>query len=157
MTASASQVDVGALAPDFTLSSTAGQAVTLSAYRTQRHVLLAFFPAAFTSVCTSELCAFTDDFDAFAAADVEVLPISVDNVPALKEFRSKYEMKVHLLSDFHREVSATYGVLRKEGIAERAYVLIDKEGVVRWLHVEEHPGLKRENEEILKVIRSVTS
>jgi peroxiredoxin len=148
---------VGSPAPDFALASTSGETVTLSSYRGARHVLLAFFPLAFTSVCTSELCAFGDDFDAFSASGVEVLPISVDAVPSLKEFRSKYEMKVQLLSDFKREASVAFGVLRPDTFfSERAYFLIDKDGVVQWVHVEEHPGLKRENAEILAAIKSVT-
>ncbi|HEY0929836.1 MAG TPA: redoxin domain-containing protein [Gemmatimonas sp.] len=146
----------GASAPDFTVASTSGQNVTLSSYRGEKNVLLAFFPLAFTSVCTSELCGFSDDFDAFAAGNVEVLPMSVDAVPSLKEFRNKHEMKVELLSDFRREVSAAYGVLREDtGFSNRAYFLIDKDGVIRWSHVEETPGQKRENAEILTAIKNV--
>lgn len=146
----------GASAPDFTVASTSGQNVTLSSYRGEKNVLLAFFPLAFTSVCTSELCGFSDDFDAFAAGNVEVLPMSVDAVPSLKEFRNKHEMKVELLSDFRREVSAAYGVLREDtGFSNRAYFLIDKDGVIRWSHVEETPGQKRENAEILAAIKNV--
>ncbi|HCT57357.1 MAG TPA: peroxiredoxin [Gemmatimonas aurantiaca] len=146
----------GTVAPDFTVASTSGQNVVLSGYRGQKNVLLAFFPLAFTSVCTSELCGFSDDFDAFTQGNVEVLPMSVDAVPSLKEFRSKYAMKVELLSDFKREVSAAYGVLREDtGFSNRAYFLIDKEGVIRWAHVEETPGQKRENAEILEAIKNV--
>ncbi|MBY0489865.1 MAG: redoxin domain-containing protein [Gemmatimonadaceae bacterium] len=156
-TVSSTPIAEGTVAPDFTLASTSGESVTLSSFRGHRHVLLAFFPLAFTSVCTSELCAFGDDFDAFSAAGVEVLPISVDAVPSLKEFRSKYDMKVQLLSDFKREATVAYGVLRPDAFfAERAYILIDTTGVVRWVHVEAHPGLKRENAEILAAIKNVT-
>ena len=148
---------VGSHAPDFTLASTSGQTVTLSSYQGSRYVLLAFFPLAFTSTCTSELCAFGDDFDTFTAAGVEVLPISVDAVPSLKEFRNKYEMKVELLSDFKRDASRAYGVLRPETyFSERAYFLIDPAGVVRWAHVEEKLGEKRENAEIFDAIKNVT-
>jgi peroxiredoxin len=155
-TVSSTPLAAGAVAPDFTVPSTSGQDVTLSAFRGQRAVLLAFFPLAFTSVCTSELCAFGDDFDAFTAAGVEVLPISVDATPSLKEFRSKYAMQVHLLSDFRRDVSRTFGVLREDTFfSQRAYFLIDTDGVIRWAHVEEHPGLKRENAEILAAVQSV--
>jgi peroxiredoxin len=147
----------GELAPDFTLASTSGQNVTLSAYREKKHVLLAFFPLAFTSTCTSEMCAFTEDFDAFHVADVEVLPISVDAVPSLKEFRDKYGMKVELLSDFRRHASMAYGVLREDTwFSNRAYFLIDKTGIVRWAHVEASPGQRRENAEILAAIAEVT-
>ena len=81
---------VGAPAPDFTLPSTAGVDVTLSSFRGKQNVLLAFFPLAFTSTCTAENCAFTEDYEQFAGADTVVLPISVDSVPTLKEYRAKY-------------------------------------------------------------------
>ncbi|MBP6774707.1 MAG: redoxin domain-containing protein [Gemmatimonadaceae bacterium] len=150
-------IQVGETAPDFTLASTAGASVTLSSLRGQKHVLLAFFPLAFTSVCTAELCAFSEDFDVFSAEDVAVMPISVDAVPSLKEFRSKYNMKEELLSDFRRDASRAYGVLREDTyFSQRAYFLIDKEGVVRWAHVETTPGTKRENAEILAAIKAVT-
>ena len=156
-TAASTPITVGTAAPDFTLASTSGESVTLSSFRGERYVLLAFFSAAFTSVCTSELCAFGDDFDVFSAAGVEVLPISVDGVPSLMEFRNKYSMKVQLLSDFKREVSVAFGVLRPNAfLSERAYILIDRAGVVRWVHVEIHPGHKRENAEILEAIKNVT-
>lgn len=147
---------VGATAPDFTLASTSGQDVTLSSFRGQKYVLLAFFPLAFTGVCTAELCGFSDDFDQFLNQDVEVLPLSVDAVPSLKEFRSKFNMKVELLSDFKRQASTAFGVLREESFfANRAYFLIDKEGVIRWAHVEDVPSHKRDNAEILAAIKNV--
>ncbi|HYW30732.1 MAG TPA: redoxin domain-containing protein [Gemmatimonas sp.] len=147
---------VGDVAPDFTLATTAGTTITLSAFRDRKDVLLAFFPAAFTSTCTSELCAFSDDYAGFGSADVEVLPISVDAVDSLQEFKHKYEMSVELLSDFKREASAAYGVLWRDAFfANRAYFLIDRSGIVRWAHVEEHPGLRRENAEIFDAIRAM--
>ncbi|MBI3793070.1 MAG: redoxin domain-containing protein, partial [Gemmatimonadetes bacterium] len=79
----------GELAPDFTLASTAGTKVTLSQFRGQKHVLLAFFPLAFTSVCTAEMCAFSEDYAQFEGKDVVVFPVSVDSVPTLKEFKAK--------------------------------------------------------------------
>jgi peroxiredoxin len=144
---------VGETAPDFSLPSTGGRTVTLSSYRGRQPVLVAFFPLAFTSTCTEELCGFTDDFDRFAGGNVEVLPVSVDSVPTLTEYRRKYDMKVELLSDFKRDASRAYGVLL-EGpfFANRAYFLVDREGIVRWAHVEENPGKRRENSEILEQI-----
>jgi peroxiredoxin len=145
---------VGAQAPDFTLASTAGGEVALSALRGRR-VLLAFFPLAFTSTCTSEMCAFTDDYDAFAAEGVTVLPISVDSVPTLAEFKAKHGLKVDLLSDFRREASRAYGVLLEHTFfSTRAYFLVDADGLVRWAHVEENPGQRRENAEILAAVRA---
>ena len=141
---------VGEAAPDFSLDSTAGIKVQLSEYREQRPVLLAFFPLAFTSTCTAEVCEFSNDFDRYAGANVAVLPISVDSVPTLKEFKAKHGIRVDLLSDFRREVSRLYGVLDEERFfARRAYVLIDRLGVVRWLHVEDQLGHRRETGELL--------
>jgi peroxiredoxin len=143
---------VGTPAPDFTLASTSGQKISLASLRGRR-VLIAFFPLAFTSTCTEELCAFTDDWDAFAGKGVVVLPISVDSVPTLHEFKAKHEMKVDLLSDFKREASRAFGVLLPEQyFATRAYFLLDEEGTVRWAHVEANPGQRRENAEILAEI-----
>ena len=143
----------GELAPDFTVGSTAGAPVALSSYRGTKSVLLAFFPLAFTSVCTAELCDFSADFDQFAGRDVEVLPISVDSVPTLREFKNKYGMKVTLLSDFKRDVSRAYGVLLPEKFhSTRAYFLIGKDGRIAWRHVERSSGEKRANAEVLAEI-----
>jgi mycoredoxin-dependent peroxiredoxin len=146
---------VGSPAPEFTLPSTSGKDVTLSALR-GRPVLLAFFPLAFTSTCTTELCAFSDDYAQFRDAGVEVLPISVDSVPTLREFKAKERIAVDLLSDFKREVSRRYGTLLEERFfSSRAYILIDATGMVRWVHVEETPATRRENREILEHIAAL--
>ena len=119
----------GDRAPDFSLQSTAGTTVRLSQLRGASPVLLAFFPLAFTSTCTAELCEFNENFDQFAGKGVVVLPVSVDSVPTLKEFKAKYAMKTELLSDFKREASRAWGVLREETFfSERAYFLVDRDG-----------------------------
>ena len=146
---------VGSAAPDFALPSTSGESVTLSTLRGKK-VLLAFFPLAFTSTCTAEMCAFTEDYGRFRDEDTVVLPISVDSIPTLKEFKAKEKLTVELLSDFKREVSRRYDLLNEERfVARRAYVLIDREGIVRWVHVEENPGLRRENAELLERLGAV--
>ncbi|HEX7423341.1 MAG TPA: redoxin domain-containing protein [Terriglobales bacterium] len=144
---------IGDLAPDFTAASTSGSDVSLSSFRGKRNVLLAFFPLAFTGTCTKELISFTQDFDQFAGKGVEILPISVDATPSLKEFKNKLQMKTELLSDFKRDVSRAYGVLNEDRFySNRAYFLIDKEGRVRWSHVEGNNGERRDNSEILAAI-----
>jgi peroxiredoxin len=144
---------VGSPAPDITLDTTSGSPVTLSSFRGKQNVLLAFFPLAFTSVCTTELCAFTEDYSAFSSHDVTVIPISVDAVPSLKAFKSTYNMGVELASDFKRTASKAYGTLMEHTyFSNRAYFLIDKEGIVRWAFVEDSPGHRRENAEILAEI-----
>jgi peroxiredoxin len=146
---------LGSAAPDFTLPSTSGQAVTLSALRGKK-VLLAFFPLAFTSTCTAEMCAFSEDYSSFQGADTVVLPISVDSIPTLKEFKAKERMSVDLLSDFKREVSRKYGVLLEDKFfAKRAYILIDRDGIVRWTFEEAELGHRRENAELLQQLQAV--
>ena len=140
----------GDTAPDFTVRSTNGEMVSLSSFRGNRNVLIAFFPLAFTSTCTEELCDFTRDQFDFGKLDVEILPVSVDAVPSLRAFKDHDHLSTELLSDFKRVVSRAYGVLDENKFtSRRSYFLIDKEGIVRWSYVEEHNGLKRPNEEIL--------
>ena len=146
---------VGNPAPDFTLPSTTGSSVTLSAFR-GKNVLLAFFPLAFTSTCTKELCDMRDDWDQFATVDTVVIPISVDSTPTLKEFKSKYSMRSDFLSDFKRNVARQYGVLLEDRFyANRAYFLVDKVGTLRWVHVEDNPSEKRSNAELLVQIAAL--
>jgi peroxiredoxin len=136
-------------ATDFTLPSTAGSDVTLSELRGM-NVLLAFFPLAFTRVCTQEMCSFSEDYGRFQDANTVVLPISVDSIPTLKQFKAKERITVDLLSDFKREVSRRYGTLLEDKFfSNRAYVLIDPNGIVRWAFAEDTPGTRRENQELL--------
>ncbi len=147
---------IGQPAPDFTLPSTAGKDVTLSSFRGQENVLVAFFPLAFTGTCTKELCSFSEDLSQFRTAGTRVLPISVDAVPSLKVFKEKEHMMVDLLSDFFRKTARDYGVLVEEkGFAKRSYFLVDKQGVLRWSHVEAENGHRREDAELLEQIRKL--
>ena len=94
----------------------------------------------------------------FTSKDVEVLPISVDSVPTLKEFKAKHHMRVDLLSDFKRDISRAYRVLLAETFfSARAYFLVGLDGTIEWAHVEANPGLKRTNAEILERIRAVAA
>jgi peroxiredoxin len=104
-----------------------------------------------------ELCDLSDAYDQFSSKDVVVLPISVDSVPTLREFKAKHDMQVDLLSDFKRDVSRAYGVLIPDRFySTRAYFLIGLDGRIQWRHIEESPGQKRSNREILEAIeRSV--
>lgn len=147
---------VGAPAPEFTLPSTAGRDVSLAEFRGRQNVLLAFFPLAFTSTCTAEMCAFTEDFGRFASAGTTILPISVDSVPTLKEYKVKYALSLDLLSDFKRIVSRRYDALLEEKFfSKRAYFLIDRAGVLRWAHTESELGHRREDRELLERIAAL--
>ena len=144
---------VGQPAPEFSLPSTAGPEVSLASFKGQSNVLLAFFPAAFTGVCTAELCSFSENLDRFSKAGTQVLPISGDNVASLKVWKEKEKMKVNPLSDMRRDVARAYGVLNEEKFTpRRSYFLVDKAGVLRWSHVEEHNGMKRSDDEIMAEI-----
>lgn len=147
----------GTQAPDFTLPSTTGTPVTLSERRGRSNVLLAFFPLAFTSVCSREMNEIYENLDRFRTADTEVYGVSVDSVPTLKEFQYKNGMKTEMLSDFKRAVSRAYGVLDEEKYySRRSYFLIDKQGIVRWSHVETDNGQKRELAELLDQIAKLS-
>jgi peroxiredoxin len=147
---------VGEPAPDFTLPSTAGVDVTLSGFRGRQNVLLAFFPLAFTSTCTAEVCAFSEDYDRFATGDTVVLPISVDSTATLKEFKARLQLRHDMLSDFKRTVSRLYDVLLEDRFySARAYFLVDKQGALRWMHIEARLGDRRDDAELLRVIASL--
>ena len=145
--------NVGQAAPDFSLKSTSGEQVSISQFKGQKNVLIAFFPLAFTGVCTAENCSFSEDYSKFEGADTVVLPVSVDSVPTLNEFRAKHGMKHHLVSDFKREAGRAYGVLDEEKFfTKRAYFLVGKDGTLRWKHVEAELGHSRPNSELLEAI-----
>ena len=147
---------VGQPAPDFSLPSTAGSDRSLSSLRGQ-NVLLAFFPLAFTSTCSAELCDMRDDWDQFSSADTVVIPISVDSTATLGVFRKELSLEAELLSDFKRDVSRLYGVLNEDRFfSNRAYFLIDRQGIVRWAHVEANPGQKRSNDEIFEQVAALS-
>ena len=130
-----STVDVGTNAPDFTLVNQDRQPVTLSASR-GKPVVLAFFPAAFSSTCTAELCTFNNRMSQLNAADAQVYGISVDTFFALKAFRDNQHLSFPLLSDFNKEVIRLYDVYFEDmiglkGLARRAVFVVDKDGVIR--------------------------
>jgi len=147
---------VGQPAPEFTLPSTSGTDVSLVQFRGKSSVVLAFFPLAFTSTCTAELCAFSEDLARFEQAGAAVLPISVDSIPTLREFKAKEEITVDLLSDFKRDVCRAYGTLLEDKFfSRRAYFLVDKQGILRWAHVEAELSHRRDDDELLAQIAAL--
>jgi glutaredoxin-dependent peroxiredoxin len=134
-------VDVGSKAPDFTLTNEERQPVTLSQQR-GKPVVLAFFPAAFSSVCQKELCTFRDSMARLNDAKAQVYGISVDTFFTLKAFHDAQKLTFPLLSDFNKEVIREYGVFNPDmvglkGIAKRAVFVLDRDGVVRHKEVLE--------------------
>ena len=127
--------EVGSNAPDFTLPTQDREPVTLSQQK-GRPVVLAFFPAAFSSVCEKELCTFRDNLGQLNRAKAQVYGISVDTFFALKAFADQQRFNFPLLSDFNKQVIRDYGVYNEDmiglkGIAKRAVFVLDANGVVR--------------------------
>lgn len=138
-------VEVGESAPEFTLTNQYGASVSLSDFRGKKHVVLMFYPFAFTSICTAELCELRDARSDFEADDAEILSISCDTPHTLKIYAKQEGLEHSLLSDFwpHGEVSQAYGVfLSEKGFATRGTFVIDKAGIVRW-SVVNAPGEAR--------------
>ena len=128
-------VDVGSKAPDFTLTNQDRQPVKLSE-QTGHPVVLAFFPAAFSGVCTKELCTFRDAMARLNSAKAQVYGISVDTFFTLKAFQDAQGYNFPLLSDFNKQAIKEFGVFNEDmiglkGIAKRAVFVIDKDGIVR--------------------------
>jgi peroxiredoxin len=152
-------VDVGSRAPDFTLTNQDRQPVKLSEQR-GRPVVLAFFPAAFSSVCTKELCTFRDSMARLNQAHAQVYGISVDTFFALKAFHDQQGYMFPLLSDFNKQAIRDYGVFNEDmiglkGIAKRAVFVIDKEGVVRYREVLDDARNEPNYDAVFKALASL--
>jgi len=132
------KVKVGEPAPDFTLPAIAGNQITLSQFRGKKNVVLSFVPAAWTPVCSDQWPGYNIVKDLFDAHDAILLGITVDNIPTLFAWTNQMgELWFPVLSDFwpHGAVADTYGVLRSDGISERAIFIIDKGGIIRYINV----------------------
>jgi peroxiredoxin len=135
----------GDKAPAFTLTSDELKPVSLEDYA-GKNVVLLFFPMAFTSVCTEELCAMRDNIAEYNGMDAEILAVSVDSPFTLDRFKKDQSLNFPLLSDFNKEVSRNYGTLYEEfvlglrGVSKRSAFVIDKEGIVRYAEVLENAG-----------------
>ena len=138
-------VKVGDKAPVFTLTSSELRPVSLEDY-SGKNVVLLFFPMAFTSVCTAELCTMRDDIATYNGLDAEILAVSVDSPFTLDWFKKDQSLNFPVLSDFNKEVSRNYGSIYEEfvfglrGVSKRSAFVIDKEGTVRYAEVLENAG-----------------
>lgn len=135
-------VDVGAKAPDFTLHNQDRQDVTLSNELKKGPVVLAFFPAAFSSVCHQEMCTFRDSTSDLNKVNANVLGVSTDTFFTLKAWGDQLKLNFPLLSDYNKDVIRQYGVVNPDmiglkDIAKRAVFVIDRNGVVRHREVLE--------------------
>jgi len=135
--------DVGQVAPDFRLRGGDGTYYSLSEYLGDKNVLVVFYPLAFSPTCSHQLPEIQRRLEELEALDTVVLGISVDSHWANGAFARSLRLTFPLLSDFRREASAAYGVLRSEaGVSTRASFLVDKQGRVLWREVSERPGIE---------------
>ena len=136
-------VEVGQPAPDFTLPSTEGGEVTLSSFKGKKNVVVFFFPKAFTGTCERQVTGHAADLEKFQALDAEVFGISTDQTPSQQAFAKQCgHVNFPLLSDNRFRAVMEWGVGKSEGGLpnDRAGFVIDKQGVVRFKHVEPKPG-----------------
>jgi peroxiredoxin len=140
-------VTIGQQAPDFSLFNSEKIKINLSEFQNRKNVLLLFFPFAFTSVCTKELCSVRDNINRYQNDATEVLGISVDSVYTLAKFKEQEHYNFSLLSDFNKEVSALYGSLYESfgdmqmaGVSKRSAFIADKNGIIQYAEVLDNPG-----------------
>jgi peroxiredoxin (alkyl hydroperoxide reductase subunit C) len=134
------KVKVGQEAPDFTLPAVSGGKISLSQFRGKKHVVLSFIPAAWTPVCSDQWPGYNINQDLFDEYDAILLGISVDNIPTLYAWtRQMGDLWFPILSDFypHGEVAQRFGILRRDGTAERALIVVDKKGIIRYIDVSD--------------------
>jgi peroxiredoxin len=138
-------VNKGDKAPTFKLVSSERKEVSLDDYK-GKNVVLLFFPMAFTSVCTTELCSMRDNLADYNQLNTEVVGISVDSPFTLNKFKLEQNLNFPLLSDFNKEASPAYGafyenfMLGLKGVSKRAAFVVDKSGIVQYAQVLENAG-----------------
>lgn len=133
-------VKVGDVAPDFSLPDLKGGKVSLSNFRDRQNVVLSFIPAAWTPVCSQQWPGYNLVKDIFEANNATLIGISVDNIPTLYAWTEQMgKLWFHVASDFwpHGAVAKEFGILRSDGVSERATIIIDKKGVIRYVDVHD--------------------
>ena len=149
----------GSKAPEFTLFDTEKKQRSLSDFR-NKNVVLAFYPGAFTGVCTKEMCTFRDTMSNFNDLQAQVVGISVDAPFANKAFAGQNNLQFPLLSDYTREVSKQYGGLQDDfaglkgySVSKRAVFIIGTDGMVKYIWVSENPGVEPEYDAIAAALK----
>ncbi|HEY0753012.1 MAG TPA: redoxin domain-containing protein [Ktedonobacteraceae bacterium] len=148
---------VGDTAPDFTLKTASRENWHLSDFQGKKNVVLAFVPFAFSSVCSAQLPSYEAEMDRFRDLDAEIVSISMDSAHALTAWARSMGTSFALLSDFYPQgtVVDLYGVRHQLGMAERALFAIDKEGVIRFIEIQDAPGNMPDNENLFESLRKI--
>jgi glutaredoxin-dependent peroxiredoxin len=154
-------VRVGDKAPDFTLADTDKKPRSLKEFIGKKTVL-AFFPGAFTGVCTKEMCAFRDSLSRFNELNAQVVGISVDAPFSNKAFASQNNLQFPILSDYSRAAVKAYGIvldnfagLSGYAAAKRSVFVLDTQGIVRYAWVTDDPGVEPKYDEITEALSSL--
>ncbi len=140
-------ISVGTKAPDFTLHNSENQEVSLKDFA-GKTLVINFFPAAFTGVCTEQLCSNRDELSFYNNLGAEVVAVSVDLPFSLAEFKKQQKLNFSLLSDFNKDMIKAYGfylenfVFGYHGVSKRGVVVIDKNGNIAYSQETENPGVQ---------------
>jgi peroxiredoxin len=153
-------LQTGQKAPGFTLPDSDKKNVSLSDQQ-GKNVVLLFFPLAFTSVCTAELCHVRDNFQQFEQLNATVFGISADSPPTLAIFKGQQNLNFSLLSDFNKEAATAYESIYEnfawglKGVPKRAAFVIDQEGIIRYAEVLEDAGKQPDFDAIQKTLEQL--
>jgi len=155
------KVKVGQKAPDFTLPDTDRKPRSLREFLDKK-VVLAFFPGAFTSVCTKEMCVFRDSLARLNDLNAQVVAVSVNDPFSNKGFVEVNGLEFPILSDYNRDVIRLYGIampdfagLKGYTAAKRSVFVLDRKGIIRYAWVSENPGVEPNYKEIEDVLASI--
>lgn len=153
-------METGTPAPHFSLYDSDKQKVSLEDFK-GRKLLILFFPLAFTSTCTKELCSVRDNIGFYNNMDADVVGISVDSLHTLAKFKEEQHLNFRLLSDFNKEASTAYDSIYQSfgfdmrGVSKRSAFVIDREGVIRYSEVLEDAGQVPDFEKISELLSSI--
>ena len=158
----ANKIQVGDMAPDFTLPDTDMKQRSLKEFLGQK-VVLAFFAGAFTSTCTKEMCEFRDSMARLTDVEAQVVGVSVNDPFSNKAFAEKNRLPFPVLSDYNREVVRAYGLeypdfagLIGYTVAKRSIFILDQKGIVRYVWVSENPSVEPNYQEIQRALEQIT-
>ncbi len=138
-------LEINQLAPNFKLFNTEKKEISLSDYN-GKNVVILFFPLAFTSTCTAELCHIRDNYTIYENLNAVILGISVDSLFTLGKFKEEQKLNFDLLSDFNKETSKAYGSLYEQfgfgmlGVSKRSAFVIDTTGILKYSEILENAG-----------------
>ncbi len=154
-------VEVGQKAPEFKLYDTDKKERSLSEF-SGKNVILAFFPGAFTGVCTKEMCNFRDSMGRFNNLNGQVVGVSVDGPFSNKAFADQNKLNFPILSDFNRQVVKAYNAVQENfaglngyNSAKRSVFVLDKNGIIKYKWVSDNPGIEPNYEEVIKALESL--